>query len=76
MNDLVGLDLGWRARKLGGMKPEDVPITARVADKLCELDRYGQKTSRGYYIYPEGTAPVRQTGGCENRRRNLYGTGY
>ena len=55
MNDLVGLDLGWRARKLAGMKPEDVPITARVADKLCELDRYGQKTSRGYYIYPEGS---------------------
>ena len=55
MNDLVGLDLGWRARKLGGMKPEDVPITARVADKLCEMDRYGQKTSRGFYIYPEGS---------------------
>ncbi len=55
MNDLVGLDLGWRARKLAGMKPEDVPITARVADKLCELDRYGQKTSRGFYIYPEGS---------------------
>jgi 3-hydroxyacyl-CoA dehydrogenase len=55
MNDLVGLDLGWRARKLSGMKPEDVPITARVADKLCEMDRYGQKTNRGYYIYPEGS---------------------
>jgi 3-hydroxyacyl-CoA dehydrogenase len=55
MNDLVGLDLGWRARKLSGMKPEDVPITARVADKLCELERFGQKTSRGFYIYPEGS---------------------
>ena len=55
MNDLVGLDLGWRARKLGGMKPEDVPITARVADKLCEMERFGQKTNRGYYIYPEGS---------------------
>ena len=55
MNDLVGLDLGWRARKLNGIAPEDVPITARVADKLCEMDRYGQKTSRGYYIYPEGS---------------------
>jgi 3-hydroxyacyl-CoA dehydrogenase len=55
MNDLVGLDLGWRARKLAGMKPEEVPITARVADKLCELDRFGQKTNRGYYIYPEGS---------------------
>lgn len=55
MNDLVGLDLGWRARKLAGMKPEDVPITARVADKLCEMERFGQKTARGFYIYPEGS---------------------
>jgi 3-hydroxyacyl-CoA dehydrogenase len=55
MNDLVGLDLGWRARKLSGMKPEEVPITARVADKLCELERFGQKNNRGFYIYPEGS---------------------
>lgn len=55
MNDLVGLDLGWRARQLSGMKPEDVPITARVADKLCEKERFGQKTNRGFYIYPEGS---------------------
>ncbi|MEQ8860702.1 MAG: 3-hydroxyacyl-CoA dehydrogenase NAD-binding domain-containing protein [Pseudomonadales bacterium] len=55
MNDLVGLDLGWRARKLSGMKPEDVPITARVADKLCEMERFGQKNGRGFYIYPEGS---------------------
>ena len=55
MNDLVGLDLGWRARKLSGMAPEDVPITARVADKLCEMERFGQKTSRGFYIYPQGS---------------------
>lgn len=55
MNDLVGLDLGWRARKLAKMAPEDVPITARVADKLCEMERFGQKSSRGFYIYPEGS---------------------
>ena len=55
MNDLVGLDLGWRARQLAGVKPEDVPITARVADKLCNMERFGQKTNRGYYIYPEGS---------------------
>jgi 3-hydroxyacyl-CoA dehydrogenase len=55
MNDLVGLDLGWRARKLSGIKPEAVPITARVADKLCELGRFGQKTNSGYYTYEEGS---------------------
>ena len=41
------------ARKLAGLKPEEVPITARVADKLCELERFGQKTNRGFYIYQE-----------------------
>ncbi len=55
MNDLVGLDLGWRARKLAKMKPEDVPITARVADKLCNLERFGQKNGRGFYIYSAGS---------------------
>ncbi|MGI9327228.1 MAG: 3-hydroxyacyl-CoA dehydrogenase NAD-binding domain-containing protein [Pseudomonadales bacterium] len=55
MADLVGLDLGWRARKLAKVQPADVPITARVADKLCELERFGQKNGRGYYIYPEGS---------------------
>ena len=55
MADLVGLDLGWRARKLSGMTPDETPITARVPDKLCEMERFGQKTNRGYYIYPEGS---------------------
>ena len=55
MNDLVGLDLGWRARKMSGMKPEDVPMTARVVDKLCELGRFGQKTNAGFYKYGEGS---------------------
>lgn len=55
MNDLVGLDLGWRARKLAGMKPEDRPPTTLVPDRLCDLGRYGQKNGRGYYIYQTGS---------------------
>lgn len=54
MNDLVGLDLGWRARKLANVAPEDIPITARVADKLAEMERFGQKNGRGFYIYESG----------------------
>lgn len=54
MADLVGLDLGWRARKLAGIEGDAVPITARVADKLCEMERFGQKNGRGYYIYNDG----------------------
>ncbi len=55
MQDLVGLDLGWRARRLAGQKPEDMPITVRVADKLAEMERFGQKNGRGFYIYQEGS---------------------
>ena len=55
MNDLVGLDLGWRARKMSGMKPEDRPLTAIVPDKLCDMGRLGQKTGAGFYRYPPGS---------------------
>ena len=55
MNDLVGLDLGWRARKMAGMKPKDRPLTAIVPDKLCDMGRYGQKTGAGFYQYSEGS---------------------
>ncbi len=55
MSDLVGLDLGWRARKLAGVKPEDRPPAALVPDRLCDMGRYGQKSGRGFYIYPQGS---------------------
>ena len=53
MNDLVGLDLGWRARKMAGTT--DKPLTAVVPDKLCDLGRFGQKTNAGFYTYAQGS---------------------
>lgn len=47
MSDLAGNDIGWRTRKSRGK-------TAAVADAICERGWYGQKTGRGYYLYPEG----------------------
>ncbi|GJD37272.1 3-hydroxyacyl-CoA dehydrogenase NAD-binding domain-containing protein [Methylobacterium aerolatum] len=47
MADLAGLDIGWRTRKATGGK-------APVADALCEAGRLGQKTGKGFYLYPEG----------------------
>jgi 3-hydroxyacyl-CoA dehydrogenase len=44
MGDLAGLDVGWRIRKGRGEQ-------AVVADRLCELGRFGQKTGAGYYTY-------------------------
>jgi 3-hydroxyacyl-CoA dehydrogenase len=52
MLDLVGLDLGWRARKLAHM---ETPLANKISDALCEQDRFGQKTSKGFYNYSEGS---------------------
>ena len=52
MMDLVGLDLGWRARKLGG---KESPLHAKIGDELCEQNRFGQKNGKGYYNYTEGS---------------------
>ncbi len=52
MMDLVGLDLGWRARKLSG---KESPLHAKIGDELCEQNRYGQKSGAGYYNYSEGS---------------------
>jgi len=50
MGDLAGLDVGWRIRKGRGDK-------ALVADRLCELGRFGQKTGAGYYRYEGDRTP-------------------
>jgi 3-hydroxyacyl-CoA dehydrogenase len=47
MMDLAGLDIGWRIRKATGKR-------APVSDALVEGGRLGQKTGKGYYLYPEG----------------------
>lgn len=52
VGDLAGLDVGWRVRKERGTK-------AAVADAICEMGRFGQKTGRGYYLYEAGSrAPI------------------
>ena len=52
MMDLVGLDLGWRARKLSGVES---PLHAKIGDYLCDNNRFGQKNGKGYYNYSEGS---------------------
>ena len=53
MGDLAGLDVGWRIRKeYRHLEPPGIrrPL---VADRLCEMGRYGQKTGAGWYRYDE-----------------------
>ncbi len=42
MSDLAGLDIGWVKENSKG---------ATIRERLCELDRRGQKTGAGYYDY-------------------------
>ncbi len=48
MSDLAGNDVGWRIRQGKG-------VTSPIADAICELGRFGQKTGSGYYVYEEGS---------------------
>src|SRR5499427_1588865 len=58
MADLPELDVGWRMRKAQG-------LTAPNADQLCERGRYGQKTSRGFYLYEPGSRTPKPDPGVE-----------
>ncbi len=53
--DLSGLDIGWAERKTSGGGEAGDTAGAYVANRLCEMGRYGQKTGRGYYLYEQGS---------------------
>jgi 3-hydroxyacyl-CoA dehydrogenase len=53
MSDLAGNDIGWAIRKRRYVEKPDVAYS-RVADRLCEQGRFGQKTGAGWYRYEAG----------------------
>lgn len=44
MSDLAGLDIGWSKENSKGVT---------IRDRLCEMDRRGQKNGKGFYDYDE-----------------------
>ncbi|UBM08453.1 3-hydroxyacyl-CoA dehydrogenase NAD-binding domain-containing protein [Cupriavidus metallidurans] len=55
MADLAGMDINWATRKrLAPTRPAHLRYSA-VADRICELGRFGQKTNGGYYRYEPGS---------------------
>ncbi|MFO1018264.1 MAG: 3-hydroxyacyl-CoA dehydrogenase NAD-binding domain-containing protein [Hyphomonadaceae bacterium] len=48
MSDLAGLDIGWSKETSKG---------ETIRDVLCERDRRGQKTGKGFYDYDENRRP-------------------
>ncbi|HTP98510.1 MAG TPA: 3-hydroxyacyl-CoA dehydrogenase NAD-binding domain-containing protein [Casimicrobiaceae bacterium] len=53
MSDLAGNDVGWRIRQRRRVEKPHV-VYSRVADRLCEQGRFGQKTGAGWYRYEAG----------------------
>ncbi len=53
MSDLAGNDIGWHIRKRRAIEQPEV-IYSTIADKLCELGRFGQKSGAGWYDYKAG----------------------
>ena len=53
MADLAGGDIGWAIRKRQYKENPDMKKVV-VADRLCEMGRYGQKTGSGFYRYEAG----------------------
>ena len=53
MSDLAGNDIGWHIRKRRAIEHPEISYS-KIADKLCELGRFGQKTGAGWYDYKPG----------------------
>lgn len=55
MGDMAGMDIGWAIRKRrAATRPKDERYST-IADQVCELGRFGQKTGAGFYRYEEGS---------------------
>ena len=53
MGDLAGNDIGWYIRKRRNAEQPGMRYS-KTADLLCEMGRFGQKTSAGWYDYVPG----------------------
>jgi 3-hydroxyacyl-CoA dehydrogenase len=58
VDDMAGVDVAWRVRQELGQFSEQGARKPLVADRLCEMGRFGQKTGRGWYLYGEDRKPI------------------
>lgn len=51
MRDMAGLDVIWRIRQQENSTRAPHLRYSPIADRICEMGRFGQKTGKGYYLY-------------------------
>ena len=54
VSDLAGGDIGWATRKRRASTRAPNARYVQIADRICERGWFGQKSGRGYYLYPGG----------------------
>ena len=54
VSDLAGGDIGWATRKRKAATRDPRARYVQIADRICERGWFGQKTGRGWYLYPQG----------------------
>jgi len=57
VQDLAGLDVGWRIRKEYKNLEKPGVRYAELDTLLCEQGHYGQKTGKGFFVYDENRKP-------------------
>jgi 3-hydroxyacyl-CoA dehydrogenase len=58
VDDMAGVDVAWRVRQELNQFSEPGARKPLVADKLCEMGRFGQKTGGGWYRYGDDRKPI------------------
>jgi len=58
VDDMAGLDVAWRVRQELHQFSEPGARKPLVADTLCEMGRFGQKTGKGWYLYSDDRKPI------------------
>ena len=52
--DMAGLEIAWAKRKREALNRDPQLRYVKIADQLCELGRFGQKSGLGWYQYVNG----------------------
>lgn len=56
--DMAGLEIAWAKRKREASSRDPQERYVKIADQLCELGRFGQKSGLGWYQYVNGKREI------------------
>ncbi|WP_068110838.1 FAD-dependent oxidoreductase [Tropicimonas marinistellae] len=62
LGDLTGLQIAWANRKRQAATRSPHERYVEIADRLCAMERFGQRVGKGWYLYEDGSRkPQRDT---------------